>query len=366
MRTRPRSAPAVPEVLPPPSTREALQPIAAARPGALALRPGTIEAAARIVAEGTSPATLRAYDGDMAYWRRWAAVDLGEDLALPVEVGTVVEFIVRHLEGLDAATDARLVAEGVKAATGPHSVATVARRVASLSKAHQVAGLETANPCRSAEVRELLARSRRRATAQGQRPRRKAALTLDRLEPMLATCGEDLAGIRDRALLLFAFGSGGRRRSEVTAACVEDLQPVGGEDPGFLFRLARSKTDQAGAGTDLPVLGRAGAALARWLAAAAITSGPIFRRIDRRGRVGTALSAQSVRLIVQRRAQLAGLDVAEISAHSLRSGFLTESGRAGVPLADAMALSGHRSVPVAVSYFRAGSVLRNPAARLAG
>jgi hypothetical protein len=34
---------------------------------------------------------------------------------------------------------------------------------------------------------------------------------------MLATCTDGLIGIRDRALLTFAFSSGGRRRSEVTA-----------------------------------------------------------------------------------------------------------------------------------------------------
>jgi hypothetical protein len=32
---------------------------------------------------------------------------------------------------------------------------------------------------------------------------------------MVATCTDGLLGLRDRALLLFAFSSGGRRRSEV-------------------------------------------------------------------------------------------------------------------------------------------------------
>jgi integrase len=60
------------------------------------------------------------------------------------------------------------------------------------------------------------------------------------LEAMLGTCDDSPAGIRDWALLLFAFGSGGRRRSEVAAARVEDLLPV---DGGYLFHLRRSKTD---------------------------------------------------------------------------------------------------------------------------
>jgi integrase len=52
-------------------------------------------------------------------------------------------------------------------------------------------------------------------------PRRKRAATREVLEAMLATCDDSLAGVRDRALLHFAWGSGGRRRSEVAAACVE-------------------------------------------------------------------------------------------------------------------------------------------------
>ena len=88
-----------------------------------------------------------------------------------------------------------------------------------------------------------------------------AALARDELEQMLSTCDDTLRGLRDRALLLFAFSSGGRRRSEVTSAEVEHLRRVA---EGFLFRLHHSKTDQAGTQRGdqwKPVLGRAGDAL---------------------------------------------------------------------------------------------------------
>ncbi len=39
-------------------------------------------------------------------------------------------------------------------------------------------------------------------------------------------------------------------------------------------------------------------------------------------------------------------------AHSLRVGFLTEAGKRGVPIKDAMAMSGHTSVATAVGYMR--------------
>ena len=182
------------------------------------------------------------------------------------------------------------------------------------------------------------------------------------LEDLLATCDGSLAGVRDRALLLFGFGSGGRRRSEVAAARVEDLVPV---DGGYLFHLRRSKTDQAGAGAELPVLGRAGRALAAWIAAAGLVEGPLFRPLSWHGRGGAGLSDRSVAEIVKARAELAGYDGREFGGHSLRSGFVTTAGRQGVSLGDAMALSGHRGAAVALRYHQAGAALNNPAARLA-
>src|SRR5258708_6806480 len=52
----------------------------------------------------------------------------------------------------------------------------------------------------------------------GEQPAKKDALTRDLLEQLLQTCDDSLRGRRDRALLLFAWSSGGRRRSEVAGA----------------------------------------------------------------------------------------------------------------------------------------------------
>ena len=54
---------------------------------------------------------------------------------------------------------------------------------------------------------------------------------------------------------------------------------------------------------------------------------------------------------------------AEVSTHSLRSGFVTEAGRAAVPLGEAMAMTGHRSTASLVGYFRQDGVATR-AARL--
>jgi integrase len=59
---------------------------------------------------------------------------------------------------------------------------------------------------------------------------------------------------------------------------------------------------------------------------------------------------------------MAGLDE-KFSAHSLRSGFLTEAGRQGVPLGETMALTGHRSTASLIGYFRQ-TIIDSKGARL--
>ena len=67
--------------------------------------------------------------------------------------------------------------------------------------------------------------------------------------------------------------------------------------------------------------------------------------------------------IVQARCALAGVE-GEFSAHSLRSGFVTEAGRQNMPLAETMAMTGHQSVASVVGYFRSEASLASDIARL--
>ncbi|HUB89147.1 MAG TPA: tyrosine-type recombinase/integrase [Dyella sp.] len=64
-----------------------------------------------------------------------------------------------------------------------------------------------------------------------------------------------------------------------------------------------------------------------------------------------------------RRAKLAGLK-GDWAAHSLRSGFVTEAGRQGIPLGEVMAMTEHRGVSTVMGYFQAGSLLTSRAADL--
>ncbi len=344
--------------------------------------PESSQAAVRaLLDQGESPNTVRSYRSGLRYWAAWFSVRYGLRLALPLPVPVVLQFIVDHAErmddagrlvhGLPPAVDAALVAAGHKASLGAPALATLVHRVSVLSKLHQLQGLD--NPCDDGRVRELMARMRRGYARRGtQQVNAKPALTREPLEALLATCDDSLVGLRDRALLLFAFASGGRRRSEVTAATLDNTRPQAG---GWVYQMGVSKSNQAGRArgdSHKPIVGRAAEALQAWLDAWAraacaagqpAPSGAIFRRIGKSGVPGAALSAQSVRLIVQARAALAGLDPA-FSAHSLRSGFVTEAAQQNIPMAETMALTGHRSPASVLGYFRKGEVLNMRGASL--
>ncbi len=341
-----------------------IQPLGALAHSTPALRPENLseiasQAVDELLREGESANTLASYRAALRYWAAWFQLRYGRPMALPVPSSAVMQFIVDHAQRttpsglqheLPGALDEVLVRMKFKGKRGPMSLSTLSHRVSVLSKAHQLRQLE--NPCQDAKVRELLSRTRRAFARRGESPQKKDALTREPLSAMLDTCDDSLRGLRDRALLLFAFATGGRRRSEVTGADMRHLRRDGSE--GYLFTLAFSKSNQAAADrpeNQKPIAGKAAQALRAWLSAAAITQGPVFRRVRKNGALGGALIPSAVRDIVKYRARLAGLPDT-FSAHSLRSGFVTEAAIQNVPLADTMAMTGHRSVASVVGYYR--------------
>ena len=318
-----------------------------------------------IFEEGTPENTRKAYRKDLLYFKEWSKAVTDIDAVMPFQEPDIIKFITDHLMGLDPEVESVLMESGIKAKSGPHSISTITRRIASISSAHEMRGLT--NPCKSGEVRFLLSKARRAAVNNGFRVTKKKAATLDILETMIKTCDNSIFGIRDRAVLLFAFASGGRRRSEISSACFEDLtRSDSTNNEGYSFIIRRSKTDQEGKGFTVPIIGRAAKALTDWLEISEVTEGQIFRRLSKSGKVLSDFSDRAVARIVKKRAELAGLDPSIFSGHSLRSGFITEGGRQGKNISDIMAMSGHKTVGVALSYYQAGNALSNPAAGLAG
>jgi integrase len=346
--------------------------------------------------EGQSQNTARTYKTALQYWGAWHALRYGAPIEGPVAPSAVIQFIVDHLQhqpGLAApevspytpsskstqhllplAIDRVLVDRKYKAQLGPWSIATVKTRLAALSKAHEHYIANHAhlnlgpeiNPMRDARVRQLIGAARRAYARRGRDPVRPVAATRSVMEALLATCGDDLTGKRDRALLLFGWASGGRRRSEIVEASYENIRRDGN---GFVFELHRSKTNQSGRKDPKnfkPIQGAAAEALQAWideLLRYRITEGKLFRCI-RHDRIVEALKDQAVRNIVRRRAKMADQPLGKLSAHSLRSGFVTEAGKQGISLGETMAMTGHRSVQTVMGYYQSGELSTSRAARL--
>ena len=281
-----------------------------------------------------------------------------------------VQFILDHLPREDdnglqaielpAAIDRQLVRLGVKRTPGPLKTNTVVHRLSVLGKYHRLRGWDS--PTDDARYRTLLRSARNTQANAGARVTKKTAATADPLQSMLATCTDGLRGIRDRALLLLAWSSGGRRRSELTSILAEDLLPVG--EQTYLLTMGLSKTERDGQTRSKPVKGEAAVAVRQWLQASGIKQGPLFVRMHRNGRPGnTPLSGNHVALIVKRRALLAGLP-GDWAAHSLRSGFITEAGRQNMAIPEVMAMTDHKSVTTLMGYYQAGELQRSAVSTL--
>ncbi|KPU59410.1 phage integrase family protein [Pseudomonas fluorescens] len=338
-------------------------------PHALALH--AQEAAAAFIAAGTAANTVRSYRSALAYWSAWLQLRYGQALGdAPLPATVAVQFVLDHLARpladdswthlLPPSIDAALVAARVKAKVGPLAFNTVSHRLSVLGKWHRIK--EWDSPIESSALKTLLRDARKAQSRQGVSVRKKTAIVLEPLQALLATCSDGVRGVRDRALLLLAWSGGGRRRSEVVGLQVGDVRQLDADT--WLYALGATKTDTSGVRREKPLRGPAAQALTAWLKAAPADSGPLFRRIYKGGNVGTAgLSADQVARIVQRRAQLAGLE-GDWAAHSLRSGFVTEAGRQGVPLGEVMAMTEHRSISTVMGYFQSGSLLGSRATRL--
>jgi len=282
-------------------------------------------------AAADAPATLRAYAADLAHFKAWCeAHDFQPMPASPETVG------------------AYLAAAGLG-----YALPTLRRRVAAIARAHRIARLplDTRHPA----IRETL---RGIARTHGEPARRSAALTTAEMRRLVGVCGNELAGLRDRALLLIGF-AGALRRSELVGLDTDHVRPT---PTGLRLMIPRSKTDAAGEGAEVGITRGSQPdtcpvrALHAWLRAAEITDGPIFRRVTQWGTVGTKrLHPDAVRQILTKRAAAAGIKgtlLEPVTPHGMRAGFVTTAYRNGVPDEEIMGHTRHRSLTTMRSYVR--------------
>jgi site-specific recombinase XerC len=289
--------------------------------------------------------TRRAYRAAVRAWCDWC---LARDLP--------------PLPGLSADVAAFLASErsrGLKPET-------LKLRRAAIRYLHRAAGCPV--PTDDVAVSETLAGIRRHAARQGLVPHKKAAATAGILRQIVAPIPGDLRGLRDRAVLLVGF-AGALRRSELAPIRVEQLEKT---ERGLRLTLPQTKGSQTDAvivplpygHTELcPVR-----ALAAWLDATGITTGPVFRRIwlarnalpdepPPLPQIGTdAITPWTVATIVKQRALDAGFKARDFGGHSLKRGALTTGMDKGEHPAKLKRLGRHKSFNVLGEYLEFGDL----------
>ncbi len=210
--------------------------------------------------------TVQLYVAD---WNAFAEWCRGQDLApLPAKPATVASYL--------------------RASTSRLGHGALARRAAAISDRHRQLGLPT--PTSDPSVKTILAEARAHAA-----PRRKPPPSPKGFARMVAACPRDLAGTRDRAVLLL-LETGKMGREALVGLDVEhvrfDASGVSIDVAGVALRVVRRLE-----------IGRCPVrALQDWLDTSDTRFGPVFRKIDRWGNVETRrLGADAVRRILARR-----------------------------------------------------------------
>lgn len=241
------------------------------------------------------------------------------------------------------------------------SMNTLQHRLAALSRWHTSHGFP--DPTKAPMVRKVMKGIRTLHPAQEKRAKPLQLDALQRVDSWLQKAAEAaqarddraaaLRHARDRALVLLGFWRG-FRSDELVRLRIEHVDIAQGE--GLTCFIPRSKGDRNAEGRTFrcPALSRMCpvAAYESWLAVSGLTEGPVFRAIDRWGRIAPAgLAASSIIPLLRHLFAAAGLaDVAEYSSHSLRRGFAGWANTNGWDLKELMEYVGWRDIRSAIRY----------------
>ncbi|KAF3999432.1 tyrosine-type recombinase/integrase [Glaciimonas immobilis] len=267
------------------------------------------------LAAATSDNTRRAYRSAIKHFLAWGGI-------LPADEATVLRYLLNFAHLLNPRT--------------------LALRLTALSQWHIQQGFS--DPAASPTVRKTLLGIQRKNGVPAQKAKALPVADMGLIATALQQQGS-LKALRDNALLQITY-FGAYRRSEVVRLQFEHIL---WEPEGVLITLPRSKTDQKGEGIIKAIPYGENAccpptALRVWCKAAAITTGPIFRGINKWGQIGVdAMHEASLNGILTNAATLAELPyVPQLSSHSLRRGLATSAYRAGARFQDIKRQGGWR------------------------
>jgi site-specific recombinase XerD len=281
--------------------------------------------------------TIRSYRADLTIFEAWCE-RMGQS-AFPASPETVASFVLAQSE-----------------IAAP---ATVGRRRAAIAKIHRL--LKFDNPVATEEV-NLATRSvfRRKSRRQHQ------ALGLTNLlkAKVIKACSNDMTGLRDRALIALGYDTL-CRRSELVQLQIEDLKASQHGAATILVR--RAKSDQFGDGRVCYISPSALSHLRRWLRAANLESGLIFRSIRGKRALSIGLHPYSVSRIIKNNAAKAKLGadiVMNLSGHSMRVGAAQDMAAAGIELPAIMHAGGWKTPDIAIRYIERLDVIKSGMAQL--
>ena len=316
---------------------QALKPLAPFESG-LAFSEQLVASAREYAASAKADRTKRLY---AAAWRTFTSWCEAQGVSpLPAPPAAVALFLAARAD------------EGRKAAT-------LSLELVAISQAHKAAGV--ASPRTAAEVQTVLKGIRR---SKGVAQTKKAPVLVPELRKMVTGLPATTIGLRDRALLLLGF-AGAFRRSELISLAVDDVVFT---TDGLEVMLRRSKTDQEGAGQKIGIPFGSDPAtcpvrsLRKWIDAAELKEGRLFRSVNRHGHVAGSLTGHGVALTVKRAAERAGLDPVKYSGHSLRAGLATSAAKAGKQERIIAKQTRHRSIAVLRGYIRDAELFTENAA----
>lgn len=269
-----------------------------------------MDAAVEFMQAAKSPNTRRAYG---AGWRCFAAYCQAAGLQpLPADPQTVTVYLAAVAKG-----------DHPGAGSKPLGKSAIEQRLAAIRFYHEDAGHPT--PMAHPAVKRVHEGIRRSLASR--QPRRKTPIRTDDLRRIVPEMDGGLLAVRDKALLLAGFVTS-CRRSELVALEMDDLHE---HKHGIAVLIRHGKTDQTGEGrTAVIPFGKDKetcpvTALRAWIKAAGISSGAVFRAVDRHGNVGERMSEKGVARAVKRSVGRVGMNADLFGGHSLRAGHVSEA-----------------------------------------